>query len=153
EPGGYSPHAARSSDGKLWFGIWEGISVIDPAHLPFNKLPPPVAIEQITANRKTYEVASHPNLRVPPLVRDLEIEYTALSFTAPEKVRFRYKLEGWDADWRETAERKAVYGVLPPGNYRFRVIACNNSGVWNEAGAALDFSIDPAYYQTTWFRA
>jgi signal transduction histidine kinase len=87
-------------------------------------------------------------------VRDLAIDYTALSFVAPEKVRFRYKLEGHDRDWTEAGTRRqAYYNDLEPRHYRFRVIACNNSGVWNEAGASQDFSVDPAYYQTTWFRA
>ena len=90
---------------------------------------------------------------MPSRVRDLAIEYTALSFVAPEKVRFRYKLEGYDDDWQESGSRRqAFYTNLSPGGYRFRVIARNNSGVWNDAGAALDFSIAPAYYQTAWFR-
>ena len=94
------------------------------------------------------------NLRLPPLVRDLEIDYTALSLVAPEKIRFRVKLEGRDPDWKDVGnERKAFYNDLPPRNYRFRVMACNNSGVWNEAGASFDFSIAPAYYQTRWFQA
>jgi len=148
----YSPRAAKSSDGKLWFPPGVGVSVIDPRHIPFNKLPPPVHIEQITADRKTYETSS--KLRLPALSRDLQIDYTALSFVAPEKVRFRVKLEGRDPAWKDVGnERKAFYNDLPPRNYRFRVMASNNSGVWNEAGDSLDFSIDPAYYQTTWFRA
>jgi hypothetical protein len=135
----------------LWFVAGDGVSVIDPRHLPFNKLPPPVHIEEITADRKKYETSPH--LRLPPLVRDLEIDYTALSFVAPEKVRFRVKLEGHDRDWKDAGnERKAFYNDLPPRKYRFRVKACNNSGVWNEAGASFDFSIDPKYYQTTWFK-
>ena len=86
-------------------------------------------------------------------MRDMTIDYTALSLVAPEKVRFRFRLEGQDKDWREVAnQRRVEYSNLPPGNYRFRVIACNNSGVWNEQGAALDFSIAPAYWQTNWFR-
>jgi signal transduction histidine kinase/ligand-binding sensor domain-containing protein len=162
-PGHYHPQVAKSSDGKLWFLPWDGASVIDPHHLPFNKLPPPVHIEQVTADRKTYwqnlsgdassSRSSSLQTRLPPLVRDLTIDYTALSFVAPEKVLFRYKLEGRDPDWQNVgARRQAFYNDLPPGNYRFRVAACNNSGVWNEAGTFLDFSIAPAYYQTTWFR-
>jgi signal transduction histidine kinase len=148
----YSPHVAKTRDGKLWFLPFDGISVIDPHHLPFNKLPPPVNIEQITADRKTYDANS--NLRLPPLVRDLEIDYTALSLVAPEKNRFRVKLEGRDPDWKDVGnERKTFYNDLPPRNYRFRVMASNNSGVWNQAGAAFDFSIAPAYYQTAWFQA
>src|SRR5262249_4828970 len=121
----------------------------------FNRLPPPVHIEQVTADRKTYRMTSDANahLRLPPLVRDLEIDYSALSLVAPEKVQFRYKLEGMDRDWRDAGTRRQAFSSnLPPGDYRFRVIACNNSGVWNEAGAFLDFGIVPAYYQTTWFR-
>jgi signal transduction histidine kinase/ligand-binding sensor domain-containing protein len=144
--GTYTPHVAKSN-GRLWFSTPTGLSVIDPRHLPFNKLSPPVHIEQLIADRKTYQA------RLPPLVRDLEIDYTALSFVAPEKVRFRYKLEGHDRDWQDAGTRRqAFYNDLPPRDYHFRVTACNNSGVWNEAGASLDFSIDPAYYQTTWFR-
>ena len=92
-------------------------------------------------------------MRLPALIRDLQIDYTALSLVAPEKIRFRYKLEGRDNDWQEvTNRRQAFYNDLPPGNYRFRVMASNNSGVWNETGTYVDFSIAPAYYQTAWFR-
>jgi signal transduction histidine kinase/ligand-binding sensor domain-containing protein len=154
-PIGCSPQVARSVDGKLWFAANDGVRVVDPRHLPFNKLPPPVHIEQITADRKAYDAApdAKGRLPLPALIRDLEIDYTALSLVAPEKVRFRVKLEGWDPDWKDVGtDRKAFYSNLPPRNYRFRVIACNNSGVWNEAGTFLDFSIAPAYYQTTLFR-
>jgi signal transduction histidine kinase len=121
-------------------------------HLSLNKIPPPVQIEQITADRKVYEASS--KLRLPPLVRDLEIDYTALSLVAPEKNRFRYKLEGRDRDWQDAGNRRqAFYGDLAPRNYRFRVMASNNSGVWNQTGAVFDFSIAPAYYQTSWFQA
>jgi signal transduction histidine kinase/ligand-binding sensor domain-containing protein len=157
--GGYSPMVSRSTDGKLWFSTFDGVSVIDPRRIPFNELPPPVYIEWLTADRKTYEVASDANrhsggpVRLPPLIRDLEIDYTALSLVAPEKMRFRYKLEGWDRDWQDPGTRRqAFYNNLPVRKYRFRVVACNNSGVWNEAGAFLDFSVAPAYYQTVWFR-
>jgi signal transduction histidine kinase/ligand-binding sensor domain-containing protein len=151
----YSPHVTKSADGKLWFVAPDGISVVDPRHLAFNNLSPPVHIEQVTADRKTYDVSSGASgpARLPPLIRDLEINYTALSLVAPEKVTFRYKLEGRDRDWRDVGNRRqAFYNNLPPGNYRFRVTASNNSGVWNEAGTFLDFSIAPAYYQTNWFR-
>jgi signal transduction histidine kinase len=152
QAGGYSPRVAKARDGTIWFLPFDGVSVIDPRHLPFNKLPPPVHIEQITADRKTYDASS--KQRLPALTRDLEIDYTALSLVAPEKNRFKYKLEGYDRDWQDVGNRRqAFYGNLSPRNYRFRVIASNNSGVWNEAGDSLDFSIDSAYYQTIWFRA
>jgi signal transduction histidine kinase/ligand-binding sensor domain-containing protein len=148
----YGERVAKTSDGKIWFLPVEGVSVIDPRRLPLNKLPPPVHIEQLTADRKTQDATSH--LRLPPLVRNLEIDYTALSLVAPEKIHFRYKLEGQDRDWNEVInERRAFYNNLPPRNYRFRVVASNNSGVWNEVGDSLDFSIAPAYYQAAWFQA
>jgi signal transduction histidine kinase/ligand-binding sensor domain-containing protein len=149
-----SPQVAKSTDGRLWFGGPDGVSVIDPNHLPFNKLPPPVHVVQIIANRTIYDAISNSNhgLQLPPLIRDLQIDYTALSLVAPEKVRFRYKLEGYDRDWHEAdIRRQAFYTNLPPRSYRFRVMACNNNGVWNETGTYFDFTIDPAYYQTTWF--
>jgi signal transduction histidine kinase/ligand-binding sensor domain-containing protein len=151
----YTPHVTKSPDGKLWFVAPDGISVVDPRHLPFNNLPPPVHIEQVTAERKAYEPTSPAggSLRLPALIRDLQIDYTALSLVAPEKVRFRYKLEGRDVDWQDAGTRRqAFYSDLPPHSYRFRVAACNNSGVWNEAGDTLDFSIAPTYYQTRWFQ-
>ena len=156
--GDYTPRVAKSADGKLWFSVPDGISVVDPHHLPFNKLPPPVHIEKVTADRKEYRENlsgdASSNLRLPPLVRELEIDYTALSLVAPEKVSFRYKLEGWDQDWQDAGTRRqAFYSNLPPRNYTFRVKACNNSGLWNEAGTSLDFSVAPAYYQTYWFRS
>ena len=154
-PVGFSPQVAKSTDGKLWFPGLDGVALVDPRHFRFNTLPPPVHIESFIADRKTYDAISdlNGNLRLPPLIRDLEIDYTALSLVAPEKVMFRYKLEPRDRDWQDVGtRRRAFYTDLAPGNYRFRVMACNNSGVWNEAGTFLDFSIDPAYYQTTWFR-
>jgi len=155
---GMSPKAAKSPNGEIWFMTFGVVSMVDPHHLPFNELPPAVHIEQITADLKTYwryssDDAFSSRPRLPPLVRDLTIDYTALSLAVPEKVHFRFKLVGQDRDWREAVNARQVqYSNLGPGKYRFRVTACNNSGVWNEAGTFLDFSIAPAYYQTTWFR-
>jgi signal transduction histidine kinase/ligand-binding sensor domain-containing protein len=149
----FSPHVTNRGDGKLWFVTRNGLAALDPRRLLRNMLPPPVAIEEVIADRISYPRAGSP-IRLPPLVRDLEIHYTALSVVAPEKNRFRYKLEGRDRDWQDARNRRqAFYTDLDPGDYRFRVIACNNSGVWNEQGATLDFSIAPAYWQTNWFRA
>jgi signal transduction histidine kinase len=158
ESSSFRPILAKATDGRLWFVTREDIEVVDPHHLADNKLPPPVHIEQIVADNKMYwqnlPGASIPNLHLPARIHDLQIDYTALSLTAPEKVHFRYKLEGQDRDWREVVnDRQVQYSNLPPGPYRFRVIACNNSGVWNEQGDSLEFSIAPAYYQTDWFRA
>ena len=153
----FSPQVAKSTDGKLWFLVGEGgVNLVDPNHLSFNNLPPPVHIEQFVADRKTYEATADGSgsLRLPPLIRDLQIDYTALSLVAPEKILFRYKLEGRDNDWQEAGNRRQVfYNDLSPGNYRFRVLASNNSGVWNETGTYVDFTIAPAYYQTAWFRS
>ncbi len=151
-PNGNTPPVTKSTDGKIWFTVFDGLSVIDPHHLAFNKLPPPVHIEQVTADDKTYDATN--GLRLPPHIRYLAIDYTALSLVAPEKVRFRYKLEGEDKDWREVVnDRQVQYTNLAPNQYRFRVLACNNSGVWNEQGASLEFVIPPAWYQTNWFYA
>jgi signal transduction histidine kinase/ligand-binding sensor domain-containing protein len=141
----------RSSDGKMWFEGSGGASVIDPLHLPSNKIAPPVRIERITANGKIYDAAN--GLHLPPRIRDLKIDYTALSFVAPGKVLFRYQLEGQDRNWEIATDREVQYSNLAPGNYVFRVTAANNSGVWNEAGATLEFSVAPAWFQTDWFYA
>ena len=153
--GHYSPQVAETPDGRIWFLPEDGVSIVDPRHLHSNKLPPPVHIEQITADHKTYQATpdSDGSVRLPPLIRDIQIDYTALSLVAPEKVLFRYKLEGWDRDWQDAGTRRqALYSNLPPRTYTFRVMACNNSGVWNETGSSLEFSVLPAFYQTTWFR-
>jgi signal transduction histidine kinase/ligand-binding sensor domain-containing protein len=145
------PQATRSPDGRLWFVNGQILQVLDPDHLQENVKPPPVQIEEVVADRISYLPSK--DLRLPPLTRDLEIQYTALSFVVPQKVRFRYKLEGRDTVWQEPGTRRqAFYNDLHPGTYRFRVIACNNDGVWNEAGATLEFSVAPAWYQTIWFR-
>ena len=152
----FGPQVAKATDGKLWFLVGEGgVNLIDPNHLSFNNIPPPVHIEQFVADRKTYDTlaAGSGPLQLPPLIRDLQIDYTALSLAAPEKIQFRYRLDGRDSDWRDAGNRREVfYTDLGPGHYRFRVMACNNSGVWNETGTYVDFSIAPAYYQTVWFR-
>src|SRR6185503_7530155 len=150
--GGYNSVVAKSADGKLWFVRDVGVSVIDRHHLSFNELPPPVHIERVTADDTIYAATN--GLRLPPRIRNLAIDFTALSFVAPEKVRFRYKLEGQNRNWHEVVnDRRVQYTNLAPGTYRFRVMASNNSGVWNEAGDTLSFSIAPAYYQTRWFAA
>jgi len=149
----YAPQATKSSDGRIWFVSRDGLGVIDPPHLRLNRLAPPVHVEQVVADGKAYDALAG-SVRLPPLVRDVVVDYTALSLAAPEKMHFRYRLEGQDANWREVLnERKVQYSNLAPGRYRFRVTASNNNGVWNEQGAALDIEIAPAFWQTNWFRA
>ena len=147
----FRPIATRSNDGRLWFANETVAQMIDPDGPLRNPISPPVHIEGVIADRTTYSPQN--GLHLPALTRDLEIDYTALSFVVPQKVHFQYKLEGYDRDWQDAGTRRqAFYSNLPPRSYTFRVKASNNSGVWNEAGASLDFSVAPAYYQTYWFR-
>jgi PAS domain S-box-containing protein len=147
----FNPPVAKAADGKLWFVAGEGIQVIDPIRLPFNKIPPPVYIEHLTVDRTAYPVTD--GVRLPPLARDVTLEFAALSLADPVNTRFRYELQGHEDEWHEAVDRRQVsYANLPPGRYSFRVTAANNSGVWNDKGARLDFSIAPAVYQTNWFR-
>jgi PAS domain S-box-containing protein len=144
--------AIQGTDGRLWFLASKGIVWVDPANISTNALPPPVLIRSVRANDR--QAGSLTNLVLPPRTTDLQISYTALSLSVPEKVRFRYKLEGADKDWQDAGTRReAFYTKLGPGKYHFQVIACNNDGVWNEEGGRLDFSIAPAWYQTIWFRS
>ena len=145
------PQMAMTSDGRLWFVNTRILQMFDPNDLRKNEIPPPVHIEQIVADRTVYSPGE--NLHLPPHTRDLEIDYAALSFVVPKKVRYRYKLEGRDTDWQEPeTRRQAFYSDLPPGRYHFHVIACNNDGVWNETGSTWSFQVEPAYYQTALFR-
>jgi signal transduction histidine kinase len=144
------PQASRSTDGRLWFANNSLLQIIDPARLGTNLIPPPVLIQRIVVDSKSYSAKE--TLSLPPRTRDLAIDYAGLSLVIPQKVRYRYKLEGYDRDWQEAGTRRtALYNGLPPGNYRFRVMACNNDGVWNEEGATLEFNIAPTFYQTNWF--
>ena len=153
QPGqGHFNASTRSPDGRLWFANGSVLQMIDPVHIARNVVVPPVEINAVVADRKNYSPQTE--LRLPPLTRDLEIDYTALSFAVPQKVLFRYMLEGHDAGWQDAGTRRqAFYNDLRPGHYRFRVIACNNDGVWNTVGAVLNFSVAAAWYQTNWFRS
>jgi signal transduction histidine kinase/ligand-binding sensor domain-containing protein len=146
------PSAARSPDGRLWFVGLSSLQMIDPGRSYRNPMPPPVHVEGLIADGKNYSPASH--ITLPPLTRDLEIDYTGLSFVLPQRMGFRYILEGRDRGWENPGlRRQAFYSDLRPGSYRFRVIASNNDGVWNETGATLDFKVAAAWYQTIWFRS
>jgi signal transduction histidine kinase/ligand-binding sensor domain-containing protein len=148
--GWYTPLSAMTRDGRILFAMRTGLGLLDPRHLNQNALPPPVYIDGITADGREIENTGHASL--PTKTGTIHIAYTALSFAAPRKVRFRYKLQGYDQDWSEPVSLREVnYTNLPPGDYQFRVIACNNDGVWNETGADLAFTIPPAFYQTRWF--
>jgi PAS domain S-box-containing protein len=148
----YQPTSSKAPDGRLWFVTGASAQVLDPDRLYENALPPQVYVEGVVADHKRFDATSL--VKVPALSRDLEIDYTAPSFSVPQKVRFRYMLEGRDREWQDAgARRQAFYTDLKPGHYRFRVTACNSQGVWNQTGAWLDFVVLPAYYQTNWFRA
>ena len=150
-PATFAPASTRSPDGRLWFDNDTIVQVIDPDSLGSNPLAPPVHIEQVTTAEKEYSPIAQ--LRLPPHTRDLRIDYTALSFVAPQRVRFRVKLEGYDSQWRDVGtQRAAFYTNLRPGGYTFSVRACNNDGVWNDDSATLSFVIVPTWYQTMWFR-
>src|SRR5262249_4165611 len=116
-----------------------------------NTLPPPVHIEGVTGDEREFKPTGL--ISLPVRVRNIRIAFTGLSFVAPRKVLFRYKLQGYDTDWSVPGSlRQATYTNLPPGNYEFQVIACNNDGVWNTTGDTLNFYIPPAFYQTWWLK-
>jgi len=147
-----SPPAVQTTDGLIWFATTTGVASINPKRIVRNPVPPPVSIESVTANGRKYDDSTF--MRLPPRTANLQIAYTATSLTVPERVRFRYMLEGQDKEWQDAGTRReAFYTNLDPGSYQFHVIACNNDGVWNNTGASVDFSIAPAYYQRGWFRA
>jgi signal transduction histidine kinase len=146
------PTAIEAGDGKLWFATDTGIYGIDPARRVHNQMPPPVSIRTLTVGGQTFDPVS--GLTLPVRTNAVRFDYAGLSLTAAEKVRYRYRLDGVDTDWRElTAARQALYTNLRPGHYTFHVIAANNDGVWNEQGASLAFIIPPAFVQTGWFIA
>lgn len=146
------PSVIEGADGLLWFATTQGVAWVDPKRISRNTLPPPVSIEWVVADGKRYDPAVA--FVLPPRTANLSIAYTGLSLSVPERVQFRYKLEGSDHDWQSAGTRRDAFYTNPgPGSYRFHVIACNSSDVWNETGAVLSFSIMPAFYQTAWFEA
>ena len=149
---GEDASAVAGADGRLWFATNHGIAWIDPDHLFRNRIPPHVVIRSVLADQRTYQ-SSGP-IELPESTRSVRIDYTAPSLAAPERVRFRYKLDGADDTWRDAGNERSVrYANLRPGRYTFRVIASNNDGVWNNVGATVAFVLHPAFYQTSWFLA
>ncbi|MCP4220661.1 MAG: response regulator [bacterium] len=144
------PSACRLSDGRLAFPTIKGVVLIEPGNISRNAIPPPVKIERVLVDRK--ETAVNEKNLLPPGSRTIEIHYAGLSYFAPSRVRYRYKLEGYDEDWVEAEGRRTAYYMnLEPGPYHFRVIACNNDGLWNETGAVHYFQLLPNFYRTWWF--
>ncbi len=144
--------AACSRDGRVWFATGFVVQMIDPSRLSQKAPPAETYVESVIVDRK--EFAATQGLKLSPHPRDLQIDYTSPTFLIPQRVKFRYRLDGYDRDWHEAGTRRqAFYMDLPPGKYSFRVIACNSDGAWDDTPAKLDFSVIPAYYQTNWFRA
>ncbi len=147
-----SPAAWRARDGRLWFATSRGVTVVDPDRIRVNRQPPPVVIERVTIDNQ----AVTPGMSIGPQLGKgrFEFQYVGLSLVAPERMRFRYRLDGFDENWIEAGTRHtAYYTNLPPGAYRFVVMAANNDGVWNEAGASFEFHRAPRFSQTYWFYA
>lgn len=152
ECNGGSPAGIRTRDGRLRFPTIRGLASIDPARLPSNPLVPAVLVEEIHVDGRRERFPA--GLHLPPGVERVELRYTATSLVVPGKVRFRYRLEGFDRAWVEAGDRRTTtYTNLRPGRYTFRVLACNDDGVWNVEGASLAFSIAPFFWQTGWFLA
>jgi signal transduction histidine kinase/ligand-binding sensor domain-containing protein len=153
--GGFQPAGCRTADGRIWFPTSKGLVAVDPRNVKSNPLPPPVIIEKMTVDDHPIAVTPELNepIRISPGQHRFEFEFTGFSFAAPEKVRFRYKLENLEKEAVEVqSPRRAYYSYIPPGQYRFHVRACNNDGVWNETGAELGFVVLPYVWQTWWFR-
>lgn len=151
ECNGGSPGAWRSKDGRIWFATVKGLSVIDPSDIRLNREPPPVNVEEVIVDGETADLSG--SIEFAAGSHRLEIQYTGLSFVAPRRVKFRYKLDGFDRDWVDAGSRRTAYFTnIPPGAYVFHVQACNNDGYWNTAGASLAFVLKPFFWQTWWFQ-
>jgi two-component sensor histidine kinase/streptogramin lyase len=147
---GGHPAAWRLDSGELWFATLKGAATVDPAHLAANRVPPLMNIEQISVDDKP--VIASDTVTIKPGGRRFAFEYAALSFAAPQKVRFKYRLDGFDHAWVDAGGlRTAYYTNLPPGHYIFQVLASNNDGVWSVGPASLAFRLEPYFYQTIWF--
>ncbi len=160
--GGCQPACWRSRDGRLWFATRKGAVWTDPTEVRFNPVPPPVVIEEVSVDGRRVgedgQAAGHfaatppARLTVPPGRHYLEFKFTAPSLTAPDRVRFKWRLDGLEKQWtRESDQRSVSYSFVPPGDYTFQVQACNSDGVWNEIGASLPLTMRPYFWQTRWF--
>ena len=153
--GGGQPAGCMTSDGRMWFPTGKGLVAVDTRDRNFNQLPPPVVVEDLLVDGQSVVKGSLDGavMRIPPGRNRLEFRYTGLSLVAPEKVKFRYRLEGLESQWVDAGTKRAAnYSYIPPGRYAFHVTACNNDGVWNEAGKTLAVIVLPYFWQTWWFR-
>lgn len=143
--------AALSSDGRVWFSSGVVVQMLEPSREPHKAVPAQTYIQSVFADRKEFALTD--NLKLGPNPRELQINYTSPTLLIPQRVKFRYRLDGYDHDWHDAGTRReAFYTDLPPGNYSLSVIACNSDGVWSANPAKFNFSVMPAFYQTTWFR-
>src|SRR5882762_1343935 len=146
-----SRSVVADGEGKIWFSLTRGLAVVDPSHITNTSAPALPHVESIMADNDPINVGEL--VRIPSSRKRITFIYSGLSLTVPERIRFRYSLDGFDGGWSEpTAAREAVYTNLSPGSYRFRVIASNSYGQWNDSEAAISFEVDPAFWQTWWFR-
>ena len=144
------PAGFKGRDGRMWFTTAKGVVCVDPK-MKLNTNIPPITIEQVFSDRKALPVTAE--IEIATGRSELELHYSALSFRAPEKNRFRYKLDGVDSDWIEAGTRRvAYYNNLPPGRYEFHVVGCNNDGNWNTRGTTLAIRVHPHLSQTWWFK-
>jgi PAS domain S-box-containing protein len=147
---GGQPIAWKNRDGRLLFPTINGLVIINPSNLFSMMQPPPVFIERVLADKAPMEISDQ--IEIDPHSRELQIDFTAISISAPEKVRFRYRLVGFDKDWVDSQSRRfAVYNNLPPGNYTFYVTASNAEGKWNLVGSTINIRLNPLIYKTWWF--
>lgn len=152
--GGNQPCGWQAHDGKLWFPTTNGVSVVDPNNLGVNKVPPPLVIEKLRVNRVDIPLPDENGRVTQTGGGDLEIHYTAPSFIVPKKIRFKYRLEPRDKQWLEAGSERVVHlPGLPPGEYRFQLIACNSDGVWNNTGITVTFKFKSRFHQTLIFKA
>lgn len=151
---GLQPAGCKTPDGRLWFPTSKGLVAVNPLDVETNPLPPPVQIEAVLVDDHPVDSEStNVPIVIAPGRHRFEFQYTGLSFVDPEKVQFRCRLNGFEADWVNAGTKRTVnYNYIPPGNYSFQVIACNNDGVWNETGARIAFRVQPYFWQTLWFR-
>ncbi|MGC2637362.1 MAG: two-component regulator propeller domain-containing protein [Acidobacteriaceae bacterium] len=152
---GGHPAALALQDGTLWFATLKGIARVDPQHMPVNRVAPQVALERVVVDDVAQSIVpgAAGGLRVAPGHSHYEFDYAGLSYVAPQKVAFRYQLEGFDPGWVDAGTRRvAYYTNLPHGRFRFRVMARNNDGVWSDATATAELTVEPHVYQTLWFR-
>jgi ligand-binding sensor domain-containing protein/signal transduction histidine kinase len=148
---GYQPACWRGANGRLWFATTRGVVGVNADELNPAPSPPPVLIEEFRVDGETNALRGE-EIIVPPGHQQFDFIFTALNFDAGEKTRFRYRLDGLDADWVDAGTRRSAhYGTLPPGNYRFRVMACNTKGEWNGISAVRSFTVQPHFYQRFWF--